>query len=81
MIKVSAGLCLKIGGANYSSKGGLVHPWADPFTRVPVTGKFKESRIQQEKITRVPAQGFFPEAWLRDVVSPKASPVFHRPQP
>jgi len=61
MIKVSAGLSRKIGGANYSSKGGSVHPWANPFMQVPVTGKFKGSRIQQEKITMVPAEGFLPE--------------------
>jgi hypothetical protein len=35
MIKVSAGLCRKIGGANYSSKGGSVHL----IGRIAGTGK------------------------------------------
>jgi len=35
MIKVSAGLSRKIGGANYLSKSGLVHP----IGRIARTGK------------------------------------------
>ena len=57
MIKVSAGLCRKIGGANHSSKGGSVHP----IGQIAGTGKIKMEIIPRGKITKVPAGVFLPE--------------------
>jgi hypothetical protein len=67
MIKVSAGLCRKIGGANHSSKGGSVHP----IGQIAGTGKIQMEIIPRGKITKVPARAPFLRTWQRDTLVPK----------